>query len=58
MKIINRYYIFNHGTEENGDPPTLRRGHARGGVDIIISPRVTAVWKAAGQPEPIKSSIH
>eukprot|EP00978_Attheya_sp_CCMP212_P019003 scaffold52694_cov58-Attheya_sp.AAC.2 len=54
-KIINGYYVFNHGTEENEDPPTARRGHARGGVAIILSPRATAAWKAAGQPDPIKS---
>eukprot|EP00978_Attheya_sp_CCMP212_P011758 scaffold29223_cov45-Attheya_sp.AAC.1 len=36
---------------------TPKRGHTRGGVAIILSPRDTAAWKKAGQPEPTRSGV-
>ena len=66
-KEIKGHYIFHHGTPEASDSNTERdetaeaneptRGHTRGGVAIILSPRATAAWKKAGQPEPTRSGV-
>eukprot|EP00978_Attheya_sp_CCMP212_P023473 scaffold71971_cov55-Attheya_sp.AAC.1 len=60
------HYIFHHGTPEASDSNTggeatgantPKWGQTRGGVAIILSPRATAAWKKAGQPEPTRSGV-
>eukprot|EP00978_Attheya_sp_CCMP212_P008604 scaffold20224_cov53-Attheya_sp.AAC.4 len=62
FSVINGFYMFHHGTDETSDSneewdeenPLLqtRKGHTRGSVSILISPKATEAWKRAGQHDP------
>eukprot|EP00978_Attheya_sp_CCMP212_P012157 scaffold30211_cov54-Attheya_sp.AAC.3 len=67
FSVINGFYMFHHGTDEasdsneEGDEETpllqTRKGHTRGGVATILSPKATEARKRAGQHDPIVSGI-